>query len=94
MIEAGVLTGEGLLPMVDGPVSAAVATMLADERQAAGDRPTAMGTRLRGSMAEIVVFPPDLDFELLAAERDRKAMAQPNPPGCRIIPSPAQLVAS
>jgi hypothetical protein len=45
---------------------------LADERLAAGDRPSAMGRRLRGSMAgkcaramgfEIIGYPADLDFE-------------------------------
>lgn len=63
----------GLLPLSDGPVAAALGTLLADERLAAGNRPTAMGTRLRGSMAgkcaraigfEIVGHPADLEFEM------------------------------
>jgi hypothetical protein len=62
----------GLLPLVDGPAATALSTLLADERLAAGDKPTAMGTRLRGSMAgkcaramgfEIIGYRPDLDFE-------------------------------
>lgn len=62
----------GLIPMLDGPAAAALSTLLADERLAAGEKPTAMGTRARGSMArtcpramafQIIGYPADLDFE-------------------------------
>lgn len=62
----------GLPPMEHGPVAAALSTLMADERAAEGDRPTAMGTRLRGSMAgkcsraigfEVLGLAPDVDFE-------------------------------
>lgn len=67
-----VLTPTGLPPMENGPVSMALATMMAEERVAEGDRPVAYGRRLRGSMAgkcsraigfEILGFAPDLGFE-------------------------------
>lgn len=62
----------GLLPQTDGPVAAALGTLLADERLAAGERPVTMGRRLRGSMAggcaravafQVIGYPPDLDLE-------------------------------
>ena len=63
---------EGMLPLDPSPAAAAVDKMLAEKRDAEGDRPHAFNRRLRASWAggcsrkigfELIAFPADLETE-------------------------------